>query len=52
MLSKFLCWLGFHDWGCMYHHQWDHSRTGLGTSEITGWKCHRCPKEKTEQWDG
>lgn len=56
MISRILCWLQLHDWGCVFHHTWDNgggnTYGGTGNSEITGWKCHRCGIEKMEQWDG
>ncbi len=44
MISEFVCWLGFHDWLCLMRWRNEHS-------EMTGWACSRCNKQRWEQWD-
>lgn len=50
MISRIVCWLGFHDWLCVFAHHWGTDRNGLG-SESTVWECSRCGKHLNKQWD-
>jgi len=50
MIGKLFCWMGFHDWLCVFRHHWGTDRNDAG-SQTTVWTCSRCNKNKTEQWD-
>lgn len=51
MIIKFTCWLGYHDWLCVWRVHRSHGIEGAGGTEETNWQCSRCPKTRTEQWD-
>jgi len=52
-MARLLCWLGLHDWLCVYRKTWSYdARAIVGTSSSTAWICSRCDKQRTEEWDG
>lgn len=51
MISRLLCWMGFHDWLCLLRWQNKDEYNHCPRSEMTGWVCSRCGRQRTEQWD-
>lgn len=49
-MRKQLCWLLGHSFICLFRYWWQ-SGVGEQGSEITGWVCQHCGKQRYEQWD-
>ena len=45
-MRKHLCWLLGHSYICLYRRH-----RGGKSSEVTGWMCQHCGKQRHHQWD-
>ena len=51
MISKIMCWIGFHDWLCLYREAHINPESLQTISYSSGWVCSRCNKNRSEAWD-
>ena len=53
MIARLFCWLGFHDWLCVYRDVYVPDPAGMSRKapreEYTTWKCSRCSDVRHEE---
>ncbi len=54
MIARLFCWLGFHDWLCIWRSVYEPDPGGMNRKaprvEDTVWKCSRCGHERAEEF--